>query len=529
MGIASKIWAKDAGLWPASSDDPSATANGLGWLDLPRQFAALTRTARALADELKRDGVRRVVVLGMGGSSMTGEALRLMFGVSESRLRVLDTLHPAALADLGDDLDATAFIVGSKSGTTLETLTLEDYFRRRLSADKAPREVARHFIAVSDPDTALTRRGQDKEQFRRAFESPPTVGGRFSALSVFGILPFALAGGEADAFAAPLDKMARDLQTDAAANPGVKLGRFFSAAATNGAAQITLATSPKLAGFNLWAEQLLAESTGKDGKGLIPITGEAFDETPIAAYKHGRNVVVMRLRGDDNAALDARRAELRERGVNIYEIELSSLDEIGAQFLMWEFATAVAGADLQLNAFDQPDVESAKKRARDLLASADRIDALPNATPPSALKQALLDATRAANAAERAPDYIAILAYLKPDPAADACFARLRGALTRLTGLPTLFGYGPRYLHSTGQLLKGGPPTALALGLWSAPPPQAQADSDAARLTDLMNAQARADFEIMSERGQRVITTQLNRDFHADLTRQNALIAALNR
>lgn len=547
LDIAKRIWAKDKTLWPESADDPKATEQGLGWLDLPAQLRDLIAETRELRAELWEEGIKHIVVLGMGGSSMAVEALRMAYDIPESRLCVIDTLHGNGIESaeqhintvpeqlFGSTTTNTMFVVSSKSGTTRETLALEDYFRRWLrwilyeidpddDEEDLHDNTKQHFVAITDAGTQLAKR---KGEFRRVIECYPNVGGRFSALSAFGIVPFMLAGGPAESLLRPLEKSVAELQLTGedsitystsynadrggdyryVLNKGICLGEFLYKATAKGVGQVRIMASPKLKGFAMWVEQLLAESTGKDGKGLIPIVGEPvewLDKLELADYESDNcSLVELYIANDGRTGFKmnfmADRPKLHDK-FKLYsnDLALDTEDNLGGYFLVWEFAVAVAGALMGLNPFDQPDVEIAKKRATQIAEKSEKVTEMPNALEVYECVNAITDATKAGKI-----EYIAILAYLNPrDDEIMKLMGELRTGLTDHFKLPTLFGFGPRYLHSTGQLLKGGPQTAFVLGLWQ---PHGES-SMYSKLTNMMKAQARADFEVMIERGQKVGT-----------------------
>lgn len=442
-GIVERIWAYDETLWTASGED-----RWLGWLDVvarvrPR-LAELTAFAAAAAKQFDS-----YVLLGMGGSSLAPEVLRRAFGAGS--FHVLDTTHPAAIRRLERELDLerTLFLVSSKSGSTLETRSHADYFWERGGGQGA------HFAAVTDPQSELERLATERG-FRAIFPGEPEIGGRYSALSLFGIVPAALMGVELERFLDGAQEMTDALRLEEG-NPGLALGLQLGEAWREGRDKVCLDDHPS--GFGLWAEQLLAESTGKDGKGLIPAPGESPDRPD------------------------------RQRG----EVRLADPYELGREFLRWEFATAVAGHVLGINPFDQPDVQAAKDKTSEVLAAGE-----PDVSPRGSLDELLEGA--------REGDYVAVQAFV--DPARADELAPLL-ARARATGCAVTCGLGPRYLHSTGQLHKGGPDTGLFVQVVDEVGEEVAIPGQDFGFGRLIRAQAAGDLAALEERGRRVVRLRL--------------------
>ena len=331
-------------------------------------MSELRREIALLAAEIRRHGFTDAVVLGMGGSSLTASVFSALFDPNPGwlRLRVLDTINPETVACVQKDVDLTkaVFIVASKSGTTIEPLLLEKHARHELSAAGVA-DISKHFVAISDPDTPLASRAAAGE-FAWHVTAQPDVGGRYSALSAFGLLPAALMGIDLESLERPALAMAQECRRTDGGNPGVWLGALMGQLASEGRNLVTLITSPGLERFGLWVEQLLAESTGKDGKGLVPIVSEP--RLRLDDYGADRQFVYVRLNGGENTTTDAFASELESGGQPVVRINVPDLDSISAEFFRWEFATAVAAAQLSVNPFDQPDVEEAKQKARSMIA-----------------------------------------------------------------------------------------------------------------------------------------------------------------
>jgi transaldolase/glucose-6-phosphate isomerase len=507
--VASRIFKKDASLWPAESPGAEPAPEIMGWLDLPslleHTIPSLDDAARGVRDR----GMTDVVVLGMGGSSMTPEVLRVVFGKQPigMNLHVLDTVNPGTVGPMTAALPlaTTTFIVASKSGTTVEPLSLEKHFRSAL-ADAGICDIDSHFIAITDGGTPLANRAR-QGQFVHWLETPRDVGGRFSALSASGMLPAAALGIELRKLRQSANRMASACMTDSEGNPGLSLGAALGANALAGRDKVTLITSPGLERFGLWVEQLLAESTGKQNKGLIPVAGEQL--YPVDWYGADRNFVYMRLDGADNSATDKHIATIETSGHPVVTLGMRDLHDIGAEFFRWEFATAAAGHIIGIFPFDQPDVNAAKDKARAILGS--------GKLPSSDSDSDILTALNLLTETPKLGDYVAIGAFMPESEEASKVFSRLRAFITKTTGLATTFGYGPRYLHSTGQLYKGGPNSIRFLGVVSHGNGDIKVPGESYTLGALTPAQAYGDFEVLRDRGRRIRTATARNSAVADI------------
>ena len=490
--VVERIWSRDHTLW---SPEPREIADRLGWLD-PLDTDEPLRRVAAVVEEAHAEDVAHVVLLGMGGSSLGGEALATTFGPQEGypRLVVLDSTVPDRVRQVRSAIDPrrTIFVTASKSGTTAEVQALFDYFWGEVTESDDP---GRHFVAITDPGTPLAALAVERG-FREVFLNPPDVGGRFSVLTLFGIVPAALAGIDMRRLLARADRMRRacGAQHPGDENPGLALGAYLGAAALAGRDKATLLVPKRVAAFGLWAEQLIAESTGKHGKGIVPVVGEPLADP--GDYGDDRAFVHLRLQSAPDAVVEAQAARLRDAGLPVWELVLAHPWDLGAQFFLWQFATAVAGHLIGVHPFDQPDVESAKKSTRAVLAAWEKTGELPAVEAPSDLEAEL---------ERKRPTYIALLAYLAPDPALEAGVADLRRALLERLHVATTFGYGPRYLHSTGQLHKGGPPGGLHVEVV----PRASADLPIPGrrygFATLAAAQADGDLLALKEAGRRCV------------------------
>jgi transaldolase/glucose-6-phosphate isomerase len=437
------IWDRDPGVWTGSDE-----ATWLGWLDEPLRIQEQLDEIRRFAESLHVE-VDDVVLCGMGGSSLAPEVLRRTFGVD--RFHVLDTTHPRAIRALEEklDLERTLFVSSSKSGSTLETRSHTDYFWEKTGGR------AEMFCAITDPGSQLEQLARERG-FRAVFAGEPSIGGRYSALSPFGIVPAVLMGADASQLLARAQEM-RDACRSADGNPGYELGSGFGEGWREGRDKICIGDAP--GDFGLWAEQLIAESTGKHGKGLVPAPGESPD-------------------GADRQAA---------------EPDLPDPYALGAEFFRWEFAIAVAGAYLEINPFDQPDVQAAKDKTNEVLATGEE----PELEPESSVEELLAQAQEG--------DYVCVQAFVNPDVDLGPLVDRLR----RESGLVVTHGYGPRYQHSTGQLHKGGPNTGLFLQVVDDQGDELPIPGKPFGFRRLIRAQAAGDLETLKERGRRVARVRL--------------------
>ena len=503
-----RIWDADHTLW---KPDPTEIANRLGWLTLPTDMRPHAGALQAFADEARGMGVDDVVLLGMGGSSLGAEALRTVFGEAEGRprLTVLDTTLPDWITAARDAIDVrrALFLVSSKSGGTLETLTGYSYFRGL--ADAALGEDAgSQFVAITDASSGLERLALN-DAFLRSFRNPETIGGRYSVLSYFGLVPTALTGVDV---AALLDRAAH-MQAACApgvpadVHPGLQLGASIGALAKAGRDKLTFVTTPGLGSFGLWAEQLIAESLGKEGLGIVPIANE-----PLLAHEHygaDRVFAYLRLDEDDAQAQDDAVAALESVGHPVLRFRLRDRAGLAAEMYRWEFATAVAGAVLGVNPFDQPNVQGAKDKTAEVLDAYARDGALPAAGETCTLDELLAQATPG--------DYLCIMAYAHQTPAVDAALAALRERVMREHAIATTSGYGPRFLHSTGQLHKGGPATGLFLLITTDHPEDVAVPGQSYSFGTLADAQALGDLQALQAAGLRVARVHFTGDVAAGI------------
>lgn len=519
--VVPRIWSRD---WTVWKPDDVEISNRLGWLTSPAASEKDIPAMEAFAAALRNDGFTRAVVLGMGGSSLAPEVFAEVFPRMKGHLTldVLDTTEPATVRDFaaGLDLERTLFLVSSKSGTTAELLSLFSYFydlaRRALGEDRA----GHHFAAVTDPGTPLDDLSR-RLRFRAAFHGHPDVGGRFSALTAFGLLPAALKGIDLRRLLVAARMAATDCRIDdPGLNPGALLGAVLGTAAEEGINKLTLFTPPGLSPLAAWLEQLIAESTGKEGQGIVPVPELSFRRPE--RYGRDRLFVLIRSGG---AEIAPEALALVESGGPLVTLELPDVYGVAGHFFLWEFATAVAGHILGLNPFDQPDVESTKKKTKEVLAGRPAGPALGRKEPvtldavlkipSSAGTESSVAALSGFLDAAAEGDYVAVQAYLPTGPGVRSLLEALAGRLRDKGTCPVTFGFGPRYLHSTGQLHKGDGGQGLFLQLTSSsrpdvPIPEVEGiERPASSFGELFRAQSRGDWWALRDKGRRVLRVEI--------------------
>ncbi len=528
-----RLWAGDASLWTGGDE-----GRWLGWLAVTDDQLAHIDHLHDLADEVQRGGFKDVVVLGMGGSSLCPEVLARTFGSLRGypSLHILDSTDPAQVADLESrvDLAATLFIVASKSGSTLEPTLFFEYFFRRLKEVVGVDQAATHCVAVTDPGSKLEERARELG-FRRVYLGVPSIGGRFSALSNFGMVPAAAMGLNVARFLDNADEMvtacAACVPTEV--NPGVGLGVVLGVCALAGRDKLTLVVSPELAPVGAWLEQLIAESTGKSGKAIIPIDGEAL--AAPASYGDDRLFAYLRLEGGSDPDQDRHIAALRDAGQPVVQIDVPTPYDLGQEFFRWEFATAVAGSVLGIHPFNQPDVEASKVETRRLTEQFEASGSLPEEEPfatdgvlslyaNDANLEALggrgvpVEAAIQAHLARlEAGDYFALLAYVAMTGEHAAALQALRHAVRDAERVATCLGFGPRFLHSTGQAYKGGPNSGVFLQITCDDAADLTVGSRTTTFGVVKAAQARGDLAVLEERGRRVLRVHLGVEVAAGL------------
>ena len=501
------IWRRDISAWKAApgSADAKSIETRLGWLDIGTTMAPHMERLKALRERVHAEHVEAVYLLGMGGSSLCAEVLRSVFGIAPGfpELVVLDTTDEHTLTTAANRMtpERTWFVVASKSGGTVEVASMEKFFWARMQ-DAVGADAAKHFIAVTDPGTALDKMSRDKG-YAEVFVNPPDIGGRFSALSLFGLVPAALIGAPVEAILNGGATMAEGCRQNNHANAGLELGAFIGAAALDGRDKLTVVLAPRLASLGRWIEQLVAESTGKHGKGSLPVVDEPLGRPDD--YANDRAFVAVSTESEhvDDAALKA----LEAAGHPVMRLS-TRVDGLGAEFFRWEFATAVAGAALGINPFDEPNVSEAKEKTKALLgkyASAGRFDDAP------VDENAAIAELRSVNAQLQPPNYVAVLSYLPADHLVEEAVREVRVALRARKKIASTFGVGPRYLHSTGQYHKGGPNTCVAFVITSDDETQTEIPEAGYSFSVLKRAQALGDVEALKAHKRRVVRIHLAR------------------
>lgn len=504
--VASRIWDRDIAVFAPPGSPPErvrSVEQRLGWLTAPTMLADRAAELANFAHDCWDDQIRRIYVLGMGGSSLCAEAIQRLLPERPHapQLAVLDTTDERTIRDVTEALSPpnTLFLVASKSGTTLEMTTLEAHFWKVMS-DALGDRAGRHFVATTDPATPLMSSARERG-YRETFLNASNIGGRYAALSLFGLVPAALLRQQVDALLLSGDRMAERCRADSVDNPGLALGAFIAGMANAGRDKLTILADERLEGLGAWIEQLVAESTGKDGHGVLPVVGEPFGRPN--EYSTDRAFVLIAPPGPGDARDFA--WALRGAGHPVFVIDTTP-DAIGAEFFRWEFAAAVAASVLGVNPFDEPNVADAKRRTEQQLETRRRQAAF-KIDPPLERGQGY---SRRERGADRRHDrdagrYVAILDYLPHEPKRAAVIARLRAAVRRRTRLATTYGVGPRYLHSTGQYHKGGPNTGLFLMFTAVDESVTAVPGTDYTFSALKFAQALGDFEALAAAGRHVV------------------------
>ena len=531
QNVVSRLWARDYTLW---KPDPKEISNRLGWIDIAQRISVGITELQAFAEEVRSDGYTQVVLIGMGGSSLAPEVFRKTFGVRKGflDLTVADSTDPGAILDINNRLDfrRTLFIVSTKSGTTTETLSLYKYFFGRAAEMLGAPEAGRHFIAVTDPGSPLERSAPQHLNFRRVFHGDPNIGGRYSALSHFGLVPAALIGLDLNILLEKAISMMSDSQPSSDLAEGAKIGVIMGELARAGRDKLTIITSPGIAGFGDWLEQLIAESTGKEGQGILPVVGETIGSPDV--YGDDRFFVSVSLAADQTNQSVLR--ALEAAGHPVIHVHIEDIYDLAGQFFLWEMATAVAGWRLKINPFDQPNVESSKVAARQMINEYLGKGMFPEEMP--SIEDGGLSVYSAASSltpeeaflnfvdGSKAGNYIALQAYIQPTEETDCLLLDLRKRLRNRYRIATTTGYGPRFLHSTGQLHKGDAGRGLFIQ-FTADDVQDVAVTDEDLTPNLLTfgilkqAQAMGDRKALEKAGRRVIRFHLGADIRGGLKR----------
>jgi transaldolase / glucose-6-phosphate isomerase len=543
-GKMQRLWQRDASLWTGADE-----AGWLGWLDIVEEQIARPIELRNLAKEVWSAGFKDILLLGMGGSSLCPEVLRKTFGQISGypNLHVLDSTDPAQVKAFEKKIDIarTLFIVSSKSGSTLEPNIFKQYFfdltKKAVGADKA----GSHFMAITDPGSKMQQVAEG-DHFRHTFFGKPSIGGRYSALSNFGMAPAAAIGVDLKKFLDRSQEMVRACGPTVPVdeNPGAVLGIILGTAAVNGRDKVTIITSEDISDLGAWLEQLLAESTGKIGKGIIPVDREEL--TSPEMYGSDRLFAYVHTPHATDVKVEAEIVALEKAGQPVVRIAMADIYDLGAEFFRWEIATAVAGSIIGINAFNQPDVEASKIVTRNLTAEYEKTGSLPSEKPLLEDKGIKLF-TDDKNAAElargagsqknltgylkahldriHAGDYFAVLGYIEMDAEHEVSLQGIRHAVRNKKHVATCLGFGPRFLHSTGQAYKGGPNSGVFLQITCDDSIELPVPEQKYTFGVVKAAQARGDFQVLAERGRRALRVHLGRDLKAGL---ESLAKAIN-
>jgi transaldolase/glucose-6-phosphate isomerase len=538
-----RLWSRDASLWTNEDE-----GQWLGWLDIAKQQRANLATFQKIAEEIRAAGFQHALLLGMGGSSLCVEVMEKTFGKigSSPQFHVLDSTDPAQIRAVESQIDLakTIFIVSSKSGSTLEPNIFKQYFFERVKQTVGAAEAGKRFIAITDPGSKM-QKVAEADGFRHIYFGLPSIGGRYSALSDFGMIPGAIQGVDISKFLDRVDEMVKSCGPDVAAdqNPGVVLGAVLGTLQRAGRDKVTIYTSPGISDLGAWLEQLLAESTGKQGKGLVPVDREAIGAPDV--YGHDRVFVYLRLETGPDAKQEAAIAALEKAGQPVVRIAVPDTYCLGQEFFRWEIATAVAGSIIGINAFNQPDVEASKIETRKLTDEYEKSGMLPAEAPifegqgvklfadaknAAALKQAagsdqkLTGYLRAQLGRVQAGDYVALLAYIQMNDAHESALQAIRHAVRDKKRAATCLGFGPRFLHSTGQAYKGGPNSGVFLQVTCDDAQDLPVPQQKYTFGVVKAAQARGDFAVLNERGRRALRVHLGADVAAGLSTLQAAV-----
>jgi transaldolase / glucose-6-phosphate isomerase len=542
-GKMQRLWQRDAKLWTGTDE-----ANWLGWLDIVDEQIAQHDQLVKLGKEIQARGFQDVLLLGMGGSSLCPEVLRVTFGRATHfpTLHVLDSTDPGQVKAFEHliDIPKTLFIVSSKSGSTLEPNIFKQYFFERTKQAVGAVKVGSQFIAITDPGSKM-QQVAESDRFLHVFFGRPSIGGRYSALSNFGMVPAAIMGVDTKKF---LDRAAVMVKACGASvsveeNPGAALGVVLGTAANAGRDKVTIITSPGIADLGAWLEQLLAESTGKIGKGIIPVDKEHLATPDI--YGNDRVFVYVRLESGPDAGQDAKVLAIEKAGHPIVRIAMADIYELGAEFFRWEIATAVAGSIIGINAFNQPDVEASKIATRELTSAYEKTGSLPAERPVienSGIKlftdeknaaelakladgdQSLVGYLKAHLSRIKAGDYFAVLGYIQMNGEHEQSLQTIRHAVRDKKRVATCLGFGPRFLHSTGQAYKGGPNTGVFLQITCDDSVELPVPGQKYTFGIVKAAQARGDFQVLADRGRRALRVHLGSNLKAGLVTLQAAV-----
>jgi transaldolase/glucose-6-phosphate isomerase len=532
---ARRLWRGDASLWTGADE-----ANWLGWMGITDDQLAHIQHLKAIAEEVKAQGYKHALLLGMGGSSLCPEVMRLTFGTIDSypELLVLDSTDPAQVRAIESRIDyrSTIFIVSSKSGSTLEPNIFKQYFFERAKEKLGAAEAGKHFVAITDPGSNM-QRVAEREMFGHIFFGLKSIGGRYSALSDFGMVPAAVMGVDVPRFLNATEEMvhACGATVPVEENPAVVLGAILGTLGSRGRDKVTIITSPGIFDLGAWLEQLIAESTGKVGKALIPVDRERLGKPEV--YGNDRVFAYLRLDSAPDQEQDAAVEALERAGQPVIRIAVEQAYSLGEELFRWEIATAVAGSLIGINPFDQPDVEAAKIATRTLTSEYEKKGSLPAETPlfdrdgirlytdsgnadalKKSVRQASLTAYLKAHLDRLSPgDYFAVLAFIEMNQRHEQALQQIRHDMRDVKKVATCLGFGPRFLHSTGQAYKGGPNTGVFLQITCDDAQDLPVPGQRYTFGVVKAAQARGDFQVLAERGRRALRVHLGSDVAAGL------------
>ena len=527
-----RLWQRDASLWSGADE-----SKWLAWLGIAAEQLAHLESLTQIAADIKNARFKHALLLGMGGSSLCPEVLRLTFGIISGfpELHVLDSTDPAQIKAIQDklDLSSTLCIVSSKSGSTLEPNIYKQYFFERVKEKVGDAEVGNRFIAITDPGSKM-QQVAERDKFRKTFFGDPAIGGRYSALSNFGMVPAAVIGIDVQKFLNSTAEMVKACDAGASpdANPGVSLGLILGVAATHGRDKLTIVASPGISDLGAWLEQLVAESTGKVGKGIIPVDREKLTKPEF--YGQDRIFAYLRLESAPDKTQDAAVDALESAGHPVVRIFVENIYNLGQEFFRWEIATAVAGSIIGINAFNQPDVEASKLETKKLTTEYEANGHLPPETPffegqgvklyadeknSTALKAGadLTSVLKTQLSRLAANDYFALLAYIPMNEENEKALQAMRLAVRDTKKVATVLGFGPRFLHSTGQAYKGGPNSGVFLQITCDDAVDLSVPDQKYTFGIVKAAQARGDFAVLAERGRRALRVHLGKDVKAGL------------
>ncbi|HEY3973231.1 MAG TPA: bifunctional transaldolase/phosoglucose isomerase [Candidatus Sulfotelmatobacter sp.] len=543
-GSMQRLWNRDAGLWTGSDE-----GNWLGWLDIVEEQVAQHDQLVKVAKEVQVRGFQHVLLLGMGGSSLCPEVLRMTFGriTHFPTLHVLDSTDPSQVkaCEKSIDIPKTLFIVSSKSGSTLEPNIFKQYFFERTKQAVGAAKVGSQFVAITDPGSKM-QQVAEADHFLHVFFGRPSIGGRYSALSNFGMVPAAAMGIDTRKFLDRAAEMVHACRSGVAAeqNPGAVLGIILGTAANAGRDKVTMITSPGISDLGAWLEQLLAESTGKVGKGIIPVDRESLGSPEV--YGSDRVFVYVRLESAPDATQDEHVAAIEKAGHPVVRISMPDIYDLGAEFFRWEIATAVAGSIIGINAFNQPDVEASKVATRSLTTEYEKNGSLPAESPvvEDAGIKLFTDEKNAAELAKaargdnslagylkahlariQAGDYFAVLGYIQMNAEHETALQAIRHLVRDKKRVATVLGFGPRFLHSTGQAYKGGPNSGVFLQITCDDSVELPVPGQKYTFGVVKAAQARGDFQVLADRGRRAMRVHLGSNLKAGLAALQAAVA----